>query len=149
MSPAKIPSNQQGKLIYLSKNQKKQKKRPISQVFFFLPAFSQCCPLVSDCPATLGTYYIAHCLYNEARLCVPVPVMGLDHHLHSEVYSFAMLSLVCIVWRSYNQTWTVNHKAGKIIFISLHTSNFHQSLGSDPGPTHWFQIEKKLKQVSI
>ena len=35
MSTAKIPSSQQGKLIYLGKNQKKQKKRPASQVFFF------------------------------------------------------------------------------------------------------------------
>ena len=49
---AKIPSSQQGKLIYLGKNQKKQKKRPASQVFFFfLPAFGRCCPLVIDCSA--------------------------------------------------------------------------------------------------
>ena len=143
MSPAKIPSNQQGKLIYLSKNQKKQKKRPISRVFFFT-GLQPVLPLGQWLPS--NPWYILYSTLRVqrgmARLCVPVPVMALDHHLHSEVYSFAMLSLVCIVWRSYNQTWTVNHKAGKIIFISLHTSNFHQSLGSDPGPTHWFQIEK-------
>ena len=35
MSTAKIPSSPQGKLIYLGKNQKDQKKRPASLFFFF------------------------------------------------------------------------------------------------------------------
>ena len=31
-----------------------RKKRPASRVFFFLPAFGRCCPLVSDCPVNFS-----------------------------------------------------------------------------------------------
>jgi hypothetical protein len=47
MSTAKIPSSQQGKLIYLGKNQKKQKKktRCTSRVFFFFTGLRPVLPL--------------------------------------------------------------------------------------------------------